>query len=133
MKNLAIAITAAAALVAAPALHARPKQTGEEKLAKILEGREPGEPVSCISLSRVRSSRIIDRTAIVYDAGSVVYVNRPSNAHQLDSGDVMVTRLPSDRLCNVDVVRLRERSMLFPTGFVGLDHFVPWRKVARAD
>ena len=133
MNKVAIACCAAAALLAGPALQAKPKLTGEEKLAKMLEGREAQEPVDCINLSQVRSTRIIDKTAIVYEAGRVLYVNRPSNAVQLDSDDVLVTKLHSDRLCSVDIVRLRERSMLFPTGSVGLGEFVPWRKVASAD
>ena len=69
MRKLAIALAAGAALLAGPALLARDRPSGEEQLARLLEGRVAGEPVSCIPLSRTSSSRIIDRTAIVYDSG----------------------------------------------------------------
>ena len=133
IKTASIAFAAAAALLAAPSAYAGPKLTGEAKLAKLLEGREAGKPVDCINIRTTRSSRIIDKTAIVYDAGSVIYVNRPANPEHLDDNDVLVTTLHSSNLCSVDIVRTRESSMLFPTGFVSLEKFVPYRKVARAD
>jgi hypothetical protein len=133
MKKIAIALATATALLAAPAVSAKPKLTGEQKLAKILKGREAGEPVSCIDLNRARNTRIIDKTAIVYDAGSVIYVNRPANAKHLDDDDILVTRLHSNRLCNVDIVHTKDRTMFFPTGFVSLEKFVPYRKIAKAD
>jgi hypothetical protein len=49
----------------------------EAQLAKALDGRVAGEPVNCLSLRSIRSSRIIDRTAIVYQVGNTLYVNRP--------------------------------------------------------
>ena len=62
-----------------------------------LAGRVAGEPVQCIDLHRVRSSQVINDTAIIYDAGSVLYVNRPGNgADSLDRNDTMVTRLLYD-------------------------------------
>ena len=75
MKKIFLAL-AATAMLATPAV-ASPRLHGEAQLAKMLEGRTPGKPVDCIDLSRVRSSQIIDRTAIVYDAGGTLYVNRP--------------------------------------------------------
>ena len=126
-------IAAVAALLAAPAAQARQPADGEAKLAKILKGRVAGEPVSCINTLNTRSTRIIDKTAIVYDAGSVIYVNRPHHPESLDDDDVMVTRLTGSQLCNVDVVQLRDRTTGFYAGFVGLDRFVPYRRVARAN
>lgn len=133
MQKFVIALVAATGLLAAPAVSAKSRMSGEEKLAKLLEGREAGEPVNCISLNRARSTRIIDRTAIVYDAGSTIYVNRPYNARHLDDDDVLVTQLHSTQLCNVDIVHTVDRSARFTTGFVSLDQFVPYRKIARAD
>ena len=70
---------------------------------KLLEGRVAGEPQDCIYLPRIRSSQIIDGTAIVYDAGSTIYVNRPRNgADTLDDDDIIAalsyikSRWPSD-------------------------------------
>lgn len=137
MKRLAtFAATAltAAALISAPPALARTKLTGEEKLAKLLEGREPGKPVSCLPLWETRNSQVIDKTAIVYGRGNTIYVNRPTNADRLDDRDILVTDLRTNQLCNVDTVQLRDRGPgFFWRGFVGLQEFVPYRKVASAD
>ena len=136
MRKIALVLAAGAALLSAPALQAGERLTGEAKLAKILEGRVAGEPVDCIFLHRVRDTRIIDRTAIVYDGGSTIWVNRPRiGADRLDRDDIMVTRPTNSQLCSVDTVQLRERSQLFWNGFVGLGEFVPYTraKVAHAD
>lgn len=133
MKKIAIALTAAAALLAGPALQARDRMSGEEKLAKMLEGRVAGEPVNCISLNRSNESRVIDKTAIVYGHGRTLYVNRPSNADSLDDDDILVTKLHTGRLCKLDTVRLHDRSGHYFTGFVGLEQFVPYRRVAHND
>ena len=131
MRKLIPLLIGAAFLSAAPAQAARP--TPEERLAKLLEGRVAGEPVSCIDLHRVRSSRIIDGTAIVYEAaGGKLYVNRPaSGARSLDRFDVLVTRNTMSRLCNVDVVELYDSSINMPTGLVFLGDFVPYTRAPR--
>ncbi len=123
-------VIAAVALFASGTADARPRLNPEAQLARELEGRVAGEPVDCISLRQVRSSRIIDDTAIVYDAGSTIYVNRPrAGAESLDRWDILVTRLYSDRLCSIDTVRLVDQGSRFETGFVFLGDFVPYRRV----
>lgn len=137
MRRIALVATTAAAIAATllptPAFAAREKLTGEQKLAKMLEGREAGQPVSCISTFANREARIIDKTAIVYDAGSVIYVNRPRYPQSLDSNDIMVTELHGSQLCRLDTVRMHDRSSLWYSGFVGLEDFVPYRRVAHKD
>ncbi|HMO67182.1 MAG TPA: hypothetical protein PKD92_08905 [Novosphingobium sp.] len=131
MRKSALILAAAAAVLAAPAVSAKqPRLTGEEKLAKLLEGREAGQPVSCINLSAANETRVIDKTAIAYKVGSTWYVNRPRDARSLDSDDVLVTRTHSNQLCRLDTVRLHDRNGLWFSGFVGLEDFVPYRKVA---
>jgi hypothetical protein len=126
----AIALAAAAAgLMAGPAF-AKPKLTGEAKLAQMLDGRQPGKPVNCLPLGQAQDSRIIDKTAIVYQFGSTLYVNRPTNATALDSDDIMVTRTSQSSLCSLDTVELHDRTSRFYSGFVGLQQFVPYKKVA---
>lgn len=133
MHKMALALATGAALLAGTAVEAKPKLTGEEQLAKILEGRVAGEPVSCINFMDTRDQRVIDKTAIVYGRGTTIYVNRPSNARDLDRDDIMVTDVRgSSQLCNVDIVRTHDRSNFFYTGFVGLKEFVPYRRVSTA-
>jgi hypothetical protein len=109
-------------------------QDREAELARALQGRVAGEPVSCIDLHRVRSSRIITDTAILYDAGGVIYVNRPDNgAEQLNQWDTMVTRTISSRLCDVDTITMVDPGSRSFTGVVFLGEFVPYRRVRNGD
>src|SRR3546814_6363337 len=95
MRPLIATILSAAMLAAAPAAVASDKPTGEEKLAKMLDGRVAGEPRDCITLSSVTSSQVVDKTAIVYRIGSTLWVNRPENgAESFDDNDnILVTKL----------------------------------------
>jgi hypothetical protein len=123
-------LIAAAILAAGPA--AAREKSPEVQLAKALEGRVAGEPVECIPLHRVRSSQIIDKTAIIYDAGSTIYVNRPrAGASSLDNWDTLVTRLYSSQLCRIDTVRLVDPTSRMMTGVVFLGDFVPYRRVPK--
>ena len=121
-------IVGAALLFGAGAAEARTRVTPEQKLAKILDGRVAGAPVNCLNLRNIVSTEIIDGTAIVYRAGSTLYVNRPANADSLNNNDVLVTRTITGSLCSIDTVQLVDRYSKFQRGFVSLDQFVPYRK-----
>ncbi len=116
--------------VAVPATAAtRISETGEAKLAKALEGRTPGKPVECINLHTARSSQIYDGTAIVYEDGRTLYVNRPtSGAESLRRDDILVSKTWTDQLCRIDTIRLLDQGTSFEHGFVGLGQFVPYTK-----
>jgi hypothetical protein len=127
MRNILLSLAAAATL-AAPAA-AAPRLHGEAQLAKLLEGRTAGAPVDCIDLSRVYSTEIVDRTAIVYDSGRTLYVNRPrAGAESLDRGDTMVLKPFDHRLCRIDTIQMYEQGAHFFTGSVFLGDFVPYTK-----
>ena len=130
MRRMTLAAAAIATLASAGALHAADKPTGEEQLAKMLEGRGAGEPVSGIDTGRTRQMRIIDKTAIVYDAGSVIYVNRPSNPSVLDSDDILVTKQNGRQLCRLDIANMADRTGMWQRGSVSLGDFVPYRRPA---
>jgi hypothetical protein len=130
---LAASIAVAAGLAAAPVAQAKPKLTGEARLAQILDGRVAGKPVSCIPLYNTQDSIVVDKTAIVYKVGSTYYVNRPTNADRLDDDDILVTKTSTSQLCNVDTIQLHQRGLgNMWTGFVGLNEFVPYTKVRTA-
>ena len=130
-KTIAAVLAAATVLSLSVAVDARPRIAPEAKLAKLLDGRVAGEPRDCIFLPSIRGSRIIDKTAIVYDAGRTLWVNRPrSGAESLDDDDILVTNLHGSSLCSIDIVQLQDRYSNFYSGFVGLGEFVPYKKVA---
>jgi hypothetical protein len=130
MRSLLFTLSAALFLAGA-AQAAAPRMEPEARLARALEGRVAGDPVDCLTLRSIRSSRIIDGTAILYEgAGGTLYVNRPrSGAESLDNWDTLVTDTRSSQLCSIDVVRLYDTSARMQTGFVSLGSFVPYRKV----
>ena len=130
MKRIAIALATTAALLAAPAVAGKQRMTGQEKLAKVLEGRVAGEPERCLPYAASSDMKIIDKTAIVYGRGKTVWVNRPTNADSLDDDDILVRRSHTAQVCNLDIVQLMDRGSHFYTGTVGLGEFVPYRKVA---
>ncbi len=120
----------AAALAAVPAASsAREKLAPEDQLAKLLEGRVAGEPQNCLPLTSLGSSQVIDKTAIVYRAGSTLWVNRPDNgAQSLDDDDILVLKTTGSQLCSIDTLELRDRSSHMYSGFVSLGKFVPYRR-----
>lgn len=129
LKHVVGATLIAASLLAAPTGSAKQKLTGEQQLAKILDGRVAGKPVSCIPLNQSQNTQIIDKTAIVYRVGGTYYVNRPNNAENLDSDNILVTKLYSSQLCRLDTIQLRDRTMpSMWNGFVSLQDFVPYTK-----
>jgi hypothetical protein len=127
MRKILPLMAGALLLGAAAAQAERPDR--EAELARELEGRVAGEPVDCIDTYRLRSSRIIQDTAIIYDAGSTIYVNRPrAGTEALNRWDAMLTRLPSTRLCSIDTVQMIDTTTRMQTGVVFLGEFVPYRR-----
>lgn len=123
------------AIAAGPA-QAQPRErlSGEAELARALEGRVAGEPVDCVNLRAVRSSRVIRGTALLYDAGSVIYVNRPrAGAEALDNWSAQVSRPFNNRLCSIDPVQMIDLVTGSYHGTVFLDEFVPYRRVRSGD
>ena len=132
MRITSSILAAALLLGATPMLASERSTRAAAKLERALEGRVAGAPVDCIQLRSIRSSQIIDRTAILYEAGNgTIYVNRPEGgASSLDKWDILVTDTHSSRLCSIDVVRLYDSGARMPTGFVSLGEFVPYKKAA---
>lgn len=132
IKPLALA-TAALGLLAAPAVQAddhADMTRGEEKLAKMLEGRVAGEPERCIRTIGSRNINQIDGTALTYRDGDTVWVNYTKNPDSIDDSEVMVIkRFSGTNLCRTDQIELVSRHGGFLTGVLFLDEFVPYTRV----
>ena len=129
MKILTTILTGAAlALTGATAVLAKSPEENEAKLARMLAGRTAGEPVNCISALNSNRIEVIEHVGIVYDAGSTIYVARPSDPSQLGRNDVVVIDRHSSQLCTTDVIRTVDRYQGFTTGAVFLDKFVPYSR-----
>lgn len=130
MRKIGFALIAASLAIGGSAAQAGPRLTGEQQLAKMLEGRVPGKPESCISLTAARDQTTIDKTALVFKSGSTLWVNRPRNAEDIDDDDILVTYPTGGSFCRLDRVQTLDRPGHFVTGFLMLDDFVPYRLVA---
>ncbi|AZI36229.1 hypothetical protein [Caenibius tardaugens] len=126
----AIAITALALTSGVAGASQTASEKGEAKLAKMLEGREAGQPVSCISNMQNRDLTVIDRTALVYGSGKTIYVNRTQDPRWIDRDDIIVTK-PTNaaELCRMDSMHTMDRSTHMRGGAIMLDDFVPYTKV----
>ena len=102
-------------------------QRGEAELARMLEGRVAGSPRSCISAMVDNKLKIIDQTALVYDAGNTIWVARPSDPSSLDTRDILIIERISGQLCKQDIVRTVDQTSGLMTGVVFLGDFVPYR------
>jgi hypothetical protein len=125
LSTIATVTAAGAMLLSVPAFA---KPTGEERLAKMLEGREAGTPVSCISLYDSQNLRVIGKTALVYKTGSTIYVNRPRDPNSLRPQDVLIMKRTGSQLCRQDIINTADQTTGMYTGSVFLGDFVPYRK-----
>ena len=130
MLRLVSLLIGSVVLAAAPA-GAVSRTDPEQRLARLIEGLSAGEPVRCLDRYdvRVRSRRIIDRTAIIYDAGDTLYVNRPRAGGELLNRMDVVTKGPGDwKLCSMDRLYVSQSSNGHSAPVV-LGDFVPYRKL----
>ena len=130
-KRLALA-TAALGLLAAPSVQAdetAEMTRGEQKLAKMLEGRVAGEPQNCIRTIGSRSLTSIDDTALVYKDGNPIWVNYTRTPESIDDSDYLVIKkFSATSLCRTDQIQTYDRMGDFFSGVIMLDEFVPYRK-----
>ena len=126
-----IAILSCAALLAGTASAGETEpvsQNGEAELAQMLQGHVADGSETCLGPLERRSMRLIEGTAIVFDAGGTIYVNRPEGARFLDEGDLPVFESWSGNLCRNDRVILTDRSSLIPGPHLRLNNFQAYRQ-----
>jgi hypothetical protein len=116
------------ALAGAAANSAGKAEENEAKLAKMLEGRTAGEPLTCIPSVRGSRLQVIDGVAMVYDSGGILYVARPTQPDSLGRDDILVIDRFGGQICHTDIVRTVDRTGGYFTGVVFLSKFVPYKK-----
>lgn len=140
LKSIAIA-TASLGLLAAPLLAqdtASPETAemtkGEQRLAKLLDGRTAGKPQNCIRTLGSRNLQQIDGTALTYRDGDTIWVNYTRNPADINDRDIIVIeRFSGSSLCRTDQIRLVDRINGFLSGVLFLDDFIPYTKVESKD
>lgn len=103
---------------------------GEERLARMLEGRVAGEPLDCIRTRPSESALTIQDTAYVYGRGKTIYVQQTRHPEDIDRNDIVVIqRFNGTRLCRLDLATTIDRNTGFFTGNVQFDQFIPYTRV----
>lgn len=101
------------------------------KALKELAGRTAGAPQSCVQLRRIRSTVIVDETAVIYkESPRLWYVNQPDGGRcsLLRPNRVLITRTTTSQLCGNDLVTIAEQVSPITYGACGLGKFVPYTK-----
>jgi len=135
LRSISVAVCALG-LIASPVLahepsgdDAKPEMTkGEKRLAKLLEGRVAGEPVSCITMHTSNNLQVINRTALVYGRGKTIYVNYTRHPEDIDGDDILVIRRTGSQLCKLDNVTTLDRGSGIFSGAIFLTDFVPYTR-----
>jgi hypothetical protein len=129
MKAIATILAAAALALTGSAAVARTGPTGEEKLARMLEGRVAGQPQRCIADYHGRDVQVLDRVGVVYKDGDTVWVARVDDPESLRDRDILIVdRLSGASLCRDDLKRTVDRTEGFLKSVVFFDDFVPYRR-----
>lgn len=116
----------------APVAQAGSKEEGEKELAKLLEGREAGEPMRCIPNRPSDRVNVIDKTAIVYGSGNTIYVQYTKHPEQIDDGDIMVVkRYGGMKICRLDNVTTIDRTSGIFSGAYFYEDFIPYTRVKK--
>lgn len=129
---LALAATLPAAAQAQADVEANvsaPQTKGEKTLAKLLEGRVAGAPVSCIRTLPTDRMQVIDRTAYVYGSGNTIYVQRTREPERISDNDTLITnRFSASQLCRLDTTTTIDRTTGIFSGAVFFVDFVPYTR-----
>ena len=132
MRKLMTALALASLALSGGAISAKPTlaERGEAKLAKLLEGREAGQPVSCIPNLPTPDLKVIDRTALVYGSGRTIYVNRTQDPRWISDNNILVSKpTNASQLCKLDSVYTMDRSTYMRGGAVMLEDFIPYTRI----
>jgi hypothetical protein len=133
MRSFAMRLILIASVVATlamlPAVQAgAPRVTEEERLQKLLLGKTPGKPQSCIPLNRSGGSEVIGGSIIFRENSRRLYRNEPRggcDARRIGSG--LIFRVTSSSLCRGDVAQIVDFSSGIHEGHCVLGDFVPYQ------
>ena len=103
----------------------------EADFAKVIEGRTPGQPQTCVQSTLLRGNKTYGEGVIVFEGltNSTVWVNRPpSGCPELKWSRALRTRTTSAQLCRNDIVTVFDPTSGIEYGSCGLGDFVPYRR-----
>lgn len=131
MKTLFLAVMLLPLAACVQSTSAEPRLSDREArdLARALDGKVPGEPVSCVSAMRSDDLRALgDNTLIYRFSKDLVYRNTLEGACTgLSMGDTLVMRRTTNQYCRGDIATVVNLQSGAQTGSCSLGDFVPYR------
>ena len=106
-----------------------PSVSDGAELARQLQGRVAGEPVSCVATRAGHGLTIIDRGTVAFGGGGTLWVNRlASDCPSLRPFDTLIVETHGARYCRGDHVRALPSGTSIPGPICVLGDFVPYRR-----
>lgn len=98
-----------------------------EALAKALDGKVAGTPVTCVSAMRGQNLRVIGDHTLLYQVGKRVYRNDVlGSCTGLSWGDTLVMDVRGSQYCRGDIARVVNLPSGSQSGSCALGDFVPY-------
>ncbi len=116
-------------LAAIAALDAR----GKRIASSYLKDRVAGEPVPCLPPGGLRRSTSASDDVLLYESGSIVYVNSPDLGCPQARNNVKRMMTPGPRLCEGAILQVFDQQVGAPIGSCTLNAFIPFRKIETND
>ena len=102
-----------------------PENTGPVVVPQVA-GRVAGPPESCVPIESSASMTLENRSAFVYNTGTVVWVSSTNCPATAD--DLPVFHPTGSQYCRGDIVQMVDRSTHMPGPACILGDFVPYRR-----
>ncbi|BAK64906.1 MULTISPECIES: DUF6491 family protein [Sphingobium] len=105
----------------------------ETELAKAIEGKVAGEPVSCISGYNATSMRVLGDNTLLYRVNKdFIYINRLQGACRgLAQGDTLVLRRTTSQYCRGDIGQVINLPSGMMSGSCALGDFIPYKTAGK--
>lgn len=132
MRSMSLLLLTVAIGSCAPVQPVERSQTAEVHLQKLLSGKTPGRPVSCLPDYRSNDMVVIDDSTVLFRDGRTTYRNdfQGGSCSNLGSGNyaLLTRRVGGIGLCRGDIAEVRDLLNGFTVGSCVIGDFVPYTK-----
>lgn len=130
MRSMSLLLLLAAASACAPVEPAARTPQAEAHLQKLLSGKVPGQPISCLPDYRSDNMVVIDDETILFRDGRTIYRNdfRGGSCSRLSNGNyaLLTRRIGGLGLCRGDIAEVKDLANGITVGSCVMGDFVPY-------
>ena len=132
MRSMSLLLLTVAIGGCAPVQPEMRSPQAETHLAKLLSGRTPGPPVSCLPDYRSNDMVVIDDNTVLFRDGRTTYRNdfQGGGCSRLGSGyyALLTRRTGGIGLCRGDIAEVKDLTQGFTVGSCVIGDFIPYTK-----